>query len=153
MSSFVGVCCVFQFHHTCGLSLRLKSHHPQSPRELNDADFPLAASSLLYICAVLCHQAVITIACRPDTALAQMVEMSALCWIWWKDDCWRVVVDHTYVPSGLPCCGTSGYSWGIAQHDAVHALASVDTTQHSPLQPPSVNCDGLILERRVCVWL
>ena len=33
--------------------------------------------------------------------------------------------DHIYVLSGLQCCGTSGCSWGIAQHHAVPTLASV----------------------------
>ena len=41
------------------------------------------------------------------------------------ENCWMVVGDHIYVYSGLPCCGTNGYSWGIAWHHAVHALASV----------------------------
>ena len=53
-----------------------------------------------------------------------MVDMSVLLCIWWSGDCWRVVGGYIYVLSGLPCCGTSGCSLGIAQHHAVHTPAS-----------------------------
>ena len=112
MSSFMGVHYVLQLRHICGL-LPLPSSGTivhSLYNELNRADIPLVMPSLPYIYIMLCHRVVGTIAHRLGTALAQMVGMSALCWMWWKDDCWRVVGDHTYVLPGLPCCGTSGYS-------------------------------------------
>ena len=71
--------------------------------ELNHTDIPLVVPSPLYICVMLCHRA---ITCRLGIALAQMVKMSALYWIWWTDDCWSVVgnipmyiqVSHTVEP-------------------------------------------------------
>ena len=57
-----------------------KNYIAQSKNRNTHADFPLVVPSLLYTCVMLCQWAVRTIAHRLDTALAQMIEMSALCW-------------------------------------------------------------------------
>ena len=78
---------------------------------------------------MLYHWDVRTIAHRPDNAQDQMVEMSALLWIWWSGDCWRVVGGHICVLSGLHCCETSGCS--SALHRTVlflHLLLSFTST-------------------------
>ena len=64
LSSFVDIHCVFQLRHICGLlplpDSRAIFHNLHS--ELNHADIPLVAPSLLYICIMLCHWAIGTIA-------------------------------------------------------------------------------------------
>ena len=60
LSSFVDIRYVFQLRHICGLlplpDSRTILHNLHS--ELNHADIPLVAPSLLYICVMLCHWAI-----------------------------------------------------------------------------------------------